>query len=102
MNGFPPGIRDVPATPLDRPFAMTHSLLDAFRLNSRTRHPAVLVRDDGSQDAVTITECTERGFRLAVSLRPNLGEQVLIRIDGDRDLPARIRWAHGVEAGGSF
>ena len=98
VSGSPPG-----SGPSSGPaFAMTHSLLDAFRLNSRTRHPAVLVRDDGSEDAVTITECTERGFRLAVTLRPNLGEQVLIRIDGDRDLPARIRWAHGVEAGGSF
>ena len=81
---------------------ISHSILDAFRVNPRTRHAAVLVRDDGSEDAVTITECTEQGFRLAVTLRPNLGEQVLIRIGGIRDLPARIRWAHGVEAGGSF
>jgi len=82
--------------------AITHSILDAFRHNPRTRHPALLVRGDGSADPVTITECTERGFRLAVALRPNLGEQVLIRIDGARDLPARIRWSHGAEAGGSF
>ena len=82
--------------------AITHSILEAFRLNPRTRHPAVLVRDDGSEDAATITEYTEHGFRLAVTLRPNLGERVLIRTDGNRDLPARIRWAHGVEAGGSF
>ena len=82
--------------------AFTHSILDAFRANPRTRHPAVLVRDDGSEDAVTITECTERGFRLAVILRPNLGERVAIRVDGARDLPAQIRWAHGSEAGGSF
>ena len=82
--------------------AATHSILDAFRANPRTRHPALLVRDDGSEEAVTITECTDRGFRLAVTLRPNLGEQVLIRTDGVRDLPAQIRWAHGAEAGGSF
>jgi hypothetical protein len=82
--------------------AITHGLLDAFRANPRARHPALLVRHDGSEDAVTITECTDRGFRLSVTLRPNLGEQVLIRIDGLRDLPAQIRWAHGAEAGGSF
>ena len=82
--------------------AITNSILDAFRANPRSRHPALLVRDDGSEDAVTITEWTDRGFRLAVTLRPKLGEHVLIRIDGARDLSAQIRWAHGAEAGGSF
>ena len=81
---------------------VTQSIFEAFRANPRTKHPALLVRQDGSKDAVTITECTDRGFRLAVALRPNLGEQVLIRIVGARDLPAKIRWAHGTEAGGSF
>jgi hypothetical protein len=81
---------------------VAHSLFDAFRANPRTKHPALLVRDDGSEGAVTITECTDRGFRLTVALRPKLGEQVLIRIVGTRDLPAKIRWAHGTEAGGSF
>ena len=79
-----------------------HSLLDAFRANPRTSHPALIVRCDGSEEAVTITECTERGFRLTVALRPDLGEQVLIRVEGVRDLPARICWSHGAEAGGSF
>jgi hypothetical protein len=83
-------------------FFITDSILDAFRANPRTRQPALLVRDNGSEDAVTITECTDRGFRLAVSLRPNLGERVLIRVDGVCDLPAQIRWTHGTEAGGSF
>ena len=82
--------------------AISQSVLDAFRANPRARHPAHLVRDDGSEDAVTITECTDRGFRLVVSLRPRLGEHVLIRIVGARDLPATIHWAHGTEAGGSF
>jgi hypothetical protein len=79
-----------------------YGILDAFRDNPRTRHPALLVRDDGSEDAVTITEFTQGGFRLEVSLRPNLGERVLIRAIGLDDLPARIRWAHGAEAGGSY
>jgi hypothetical protein len=78
------------------------SILDAFRTNPRTRHPALLVRDDGSEDVVTITEFTQTGFRVVVSLRPNMGERVLIRVTGVRDVPARIRWAHGAEAGGSF
>jgi hypothetical protein len=90
------------SAPTDRSVADTRSVLDAFRANPRTRHPALLVRADGSEDAITITECTAAGFRLAVSQRPNLGERVLIRVDGDRDLPAQIRWSHGLEAGGSF
>lgn len=77
------------------------SLLDAFRNNPRTRHPAVLVRHDGSEDEVTITEYTSNGFRVAVSLRPQLGERVLIRVAGVTDRPALICWAYGAEAGGS-
>lgn len=82
--------------------ATAHSLVDRFRINPRTRQPATLVRDDDSENAVTITEWTDRGFRLAVTLRPKLGEKVLIRMVGTDDLPARIRWAYGAEAGGSF
>ena len=77
-------------------------ILDAFRDNPRTKRPALLVRDDGSENCVTITEFTQGGFRLAVSLRPKLGEQVLIRVTGHRDLPGRICWSHGTEAGGSY
>ena len=82
--------------------AREHSILDAFRTNPRARHPALLVRDDGSEDDVTITEFTTTGFRLAVSLRPKLGELVLLRVGGLRDIPGKIRWAHGAEAGGSL
>ena len=78
-----------------------HSILDAFRANPRTRHPAMLVRNDGSEDDVTITEFTPNGFRLTVALRPNLGESVLLRVKGLRDVQAKICWAHGSEAGGS-
>jgi len=78
------------------------SILDAFRSDPRTRRSALLVRDDGSEEAVTITEFSQGGFRLEVSVRPNLGERVLIRVYGLRDLPGQIRWSHGTEAGGSF
>ena len=82
--------------------AGAHGILGVFRDNPRMRHPALLVRQDGSEDAVTLTEFTDRGFRLTVSLRPHLGEPVLIRLDGFRDVPGRICWAHGAEAGGSL
>ena len=77
------------------------SLQDAFRNNPRTRYPAVLVRHDGSEDEVTITEYTSNGFRVAVSSRPQLGERVLIRVAGVKDLPALTRWAYEAEASSS-
>ena len=77
-------------------------ILDIFRLNPRYRHPAMLVRRDGSEIPVVLTEYTRRGFRLTVSFRPELGEDVQIRLAGQLDLPGKIRWTHGTEAGGSF
>ena len=92
-------------SPVSNDFGTTASadgLLNAYRHNPRTKHPALLVRHDGTEDVVIITEFTRNGFRLAVSVRPDLGERVLIRVKGLRDVPARIRWAHGTEAGGSY
>lgn len=77
-------------------------VLDIFRLNPRHRHPATLVRSDGSEAPVLLTEYTKRGFRLTLSFRPELGENIQIRLTGQRGLPGKIRWAHGSEAGGSF
>ena len=54
---------------------------------------AVLVRKDGSEDDVTITEISEGGFRLEVSATPRIGERVRLRAKGFDDLPAQIRWA---------
>ena len=78
------------------------NVLQLFQINPRARHVALLVRHDGTEESVTITEFTRGGFRLAVSARPDLGEEVHIRVLGQRDTPGRIRWAHGAEAGGSF
>ena len=77
-------------------------ILNMFRFNPRSRHSALLVRQDGTEEPVIITEFSQGGFRLAVGARPRLGEDVNIRVAGQRDLPGKIRWAHGAEAGGSF
>ena len=77
-------------------------VLSIFRENPRSRHPATLVRQDGSENTVIITEFTQSGFRLAVMTRPELGEEVQIRVAGQSDLPGKVRWAYGMEAGGSF
>ena len=75
-------------------------VLNIFRLNPRYRHPAMLVRSDGSETAVVLTEYTKGGFRLTVSFRPELGENIQIRLTGQRDLPGKICWTNGTEAGG--
>jgi len=81
--------------------ATARNLLDDFRRDPRASPAALLVREDGVQEPVTVTEFTSNGFRLAVSVRPNLGELVHLRVEGAADVPAKIRWAHGSEAGGS-
>lgn len=73
-----------------------------FQVNPRARHPALLVRRDGSEDSVIITEFTRRGFRLTIAARPELGEEIHIRVTGQRDMPGRVRWVYGEEVGGSF
>lgn len=85
-----------------RPKMDEANVLELFQVNPRARHPALLVRHDGSKDIVTITEFSRTGFRLKVVARPELGEEIHIRVVGQRDMPGRIRWAYGEEAGGSF
>jgi hypothetical protein len=91
-----------PQASTDDPHDAEARVLDIFRLNPRYRHPAMLVRRDGSETPVVLTEYTRMGFRLMVSFRPELGEDVQIRLAGQVDLPGKIRWTHGTEAGGSF
>ena len=69
---------------------------------SQTRHPAVLVREDGAENSVIITEVSTGGFRLSVSETPKIGEHVFLRAEGYGDFPAQIRWALGTDAGGAF
>jgi hypothetical protein len=67
-----------------------------------SRHAAVLVREDGSENPVIITEVSDGGFRLFVFLTPRIGEHVFLRAEGYGDFPAQIRWALGSDAGGAF
>ena len=93
---------DGPAERTDHAEIGDTDLLKMFGINPRSRFPATLVRHDGAEDSVIMTECTQGGFRLAVLARPGLGEDVYIRVSGHRDIPGKIRWTHGDEAGGSF
>ena len=77
-------------------------VLAAFIANPRTRLPAILIRANGSEEPVVITEVSEGGFRVSVGMTPSVDEHVHIRSEGHGDVAAQIRWAHGTEAGGSF
>lgn len=65
-------------------------------------HDATLVRADGSEHSVTITDVSSGGFHLRTEDTIPIGEHVFLRVAGYGDFPAQIRWALGAEAGGVF
>ena len=64
-------------------------------------HAVMLVRADGAESSVTITNVSQRGFRLKAPDVPSAGELVIFR-GALGDVPAEIRWAFGNDAGGIF
>ena len=72
------------------------------------RHPAVLVASDGGEMKVTVTDLSNRGFRVEAEENLFIGENIMIgecvnlRVPRYGDFPAQIRWALGCEAGGIF
>ena len=72
------------------------------------RHPAVLIDSDGNQMPVTVTDLSNRGFRieaeetLFIGENIKIGEHVHLRVARYGDFPAQLRWALGCEAGGLF
>jgi PilZ domain len=72
------------------------------------RHPAVLIDSDGNEMPVTVTDLSNRGFRieaeetLFIGENIKIGEHVRLRVARYGDFPAQIRWALGREAGGLF
>ena len=71
-------------------------------LRQATLVKAVLVRENGTEDDVVMTDISDGGFRLEVSETPGIGERVFLRAEGYGDFPAQIRWALGSQAGGAF
>jgi hypothetical protein len=66
------------------------------------RRPAVLTNSDDLQINVIILDISAAGFRIEVHESINVGELVTLRMDRAEDLPAKIRWVLGAEAGGEF
>jgi hypothetical protein len=61
----------------------------------------VLVRADGAESSVTITNVSQRGFRLKAPEVLSAGERVIFR-GALGDVPGEVRWALGNDAGGIF
>lgn len=66
------------------------------------RRSAVLINSDGVATEVAILDISSGGFRLQTDEIPRIGEFVTLRVERGEELPAQIRWALGMEAGGVF
>lgn len=71
----------------------------AFRIG--ITQSAVLVRADGAESPVTITNVSQCGFCIKAGDVPIAGERVIFRGEAG-DVPAEVRWARGRDAGGVF
>ena len=71
----------------------------AFRIG--INHAVLLVRADGAESPVTITNVSQSGFCMKASDAPNVGERVIFRGEAG-DVPAEVRWSRGEDAGGVF
>jgi hypothetical protein len=73
-----------------------------------TRQEAVLITSDLVETNVVIIDVSGTGFRIEAAETFYVGENILIaekviiRLPGQGDLHAQIRWAQGCEAGGVF
>ena len=71
----------------------------AFRIG--IAQSAVLVRADGAESPVTITNVSQSGFCMKAADAPDVGERVTFRGKAG-DVPAEVRWTRGHDAGGIF
>jgi len=71
----------------------------AFRIG--INHAVVLVRSDGAESPVTLTNVSQGGFCMKVKELPGVGERIVFRGETG-DVPAEVRWARGGDAGGVF
>jgi len=62
----------------------------------------VLIREDGSEDCVVITDISKGGLGFEVANPPAIGERVVLRSSLRGDLAVEVRWASEERAGGSF
>lgn len=63
---------------------------------------AMLLRPDGAEIPVIITDISKDGFKLSSDTQLLIGERVDLCMPKTGDVPVQIRWALGSEAGGVF
>ncbi len=63
---------------------------------------AVLLRPNGEEIQVVITDISKDGFKLSAEAQLLIGERLDLRVPKAGDVPAQIRWALGNYAGGVF
>jgi hypothetical protein len=65
------------------------------------RQEAILVNSDGENIGITILDLSSGGFRMELSELLREGEEVTLR-DRGRDMPAKVKWVLGDQAGAVF
>ena len=63
---------------------------------------AMLLRPDGTEIPVIISDISKDGFKLSSEAQLMIGERVDLCMPKTGDVPVQIRWALGGEAGGVF
>ena len=63
---------------------------------------AVLVNSVGTEVDVVVLDLSADGFRIETNAVLRVGEEVILRTKRDGNVPARIVWTLGLEAGGTF
>ena len=67
-------------------------------------YDAVLVTSDGHEVRAVVKDLSAEGFRIEIDEPLQVGEDehVILRMHRGGDVPARIAWSLGLEAGGIF
>jgi len=63
---------------------------------------AMLIRKDGSEQPVVVTDTSKGGLGFAGANSLAIGERIILRSRVDGDLAIEVRWASAQRAGGSF
>jgi hypothetical protein len=65
-------------------------------------YDAVVMTSAGQEIPAVVKDLSADGFRIEIDEELHVGEHVMLRRPSERDVPARIVWTLGLEAGGTF
>lgn len=58
--------------------------------------------DDGSRVSATLLDLSSGGFRVRSEELLQVGEKVILTMDGEEPMPGEVKWVTGFVAGGVF